>query len=50
MKKHNEFKGMPLYYFTQLLALALGLDPALCRFELNYGEPESLLRVKNLLP
>jgi len=49
-KKHNGFKGMPLFYFTQLLALALGLDPALCRFELNYGEPESLLREKNLLP
>jgi heterodisulfide reductase subunit B len=50
MKKHNEFKGMPLFYFTQLLALALGLDPELCRFELNYGEPELLLREKNLLP
>ena len=50
MKKHNEFKGMPLFYFTQLLSLALGLDPELCRFELNYGEPELLLREKNLLP
>jgi heterodisulfide reductase subunit B len=49
-KTHNRFKGMPLFYFTQLLALALGLDPALCRFELNYGEPELLLREKNLLP
>jgi heterodisulfide reductase subunit B len=49
VKKHSEFKGMPLFYFTQLLALALGLDPALCRFELNYGSPESLLREKGLL-
>jgi len=49
-KNHNGFRGMPLFYFTQLLALALGLDPALCRFELNYGGPESLLREKNLLP
>jgi heterodisulfide reductase subunit B len=49
-KKHSGFKGMPLFYFTQLLALALGLDPALCRFELNYDEPELLLREKNLLP
>jgi heterodisulfide reductase subunit B len=40
---------MPLFYFTQLLALALGLDPKLCRFELNYGDPESLLREKKLL-
>jgi len=50
MKKHSEFKGMPLFYFTQLLALALGLDPQVCHFELNYGSPESLLREKNLLP
>ncbi len=49
-KGRNGFRGMPLFYFTQLLAIALGLDPALCRFELNYGEPESLLREKNLLP
>jgi heterodisulfide reductase subunit B len=49
MKKHSEFKGMPLFYFTQLLALALGLDPQVCHFELNYGSPESLLREKNLL-
>lgn len=49
MKKHSEFKGMPLFYFTQFLALALGLDPQVCHFELNYGSPESLLREKNLL-
>jgi len=49
MKKHSEFKGMPLFYFTQLLALALGLDPQVCNFELNYGSPESLLREKDLL-
>jgi heterodisulfide reductase subunit B len=49
MKKHSEVKGMPLFYFTQLLALALGLDPQICHFELNYGGPESLLRGKNLL-
>jgi heterodisulfide reductase subunit B len=48
-KKRNEFKGMPLFYFTQLLALALGLGPQACHFELNYGSPESLLREKNLL-
>jgi heterodisulfide reductase subunit B len=50
VKKHDGFRGMPLFYFTQLLALALGLDPQVCHFELNYGSPESLLREKNLLP
>ncbi|MCK4843502.1 MAG: CoB--CoM heterodisulfide reductase iron-sulfur subunit B family protein [Dehalococcoidia bacterium] len=50
VKRRDEFKGMPLFYFTQLLALALGLEPQVCHFELNYGNPESLLQKKNLLP
>jgi len=50
IKKGSGFKEMPLFYFTQLLALALGLGPQVCRFELNHGSPESLLREKNLLP
>ena len=50
MKKHSEFKGIPLVYFTQLLALALGLGPRVCHFELNHGSPELLLKGKNLLP
>ncbi|MDH4067881.1 MAG: CoB--CoM heterodisulfide reductase iron-sulfur subunit B family protein [Dehalococcoidia bacterium] len=49
MKKNSGFRRMPQFYFTQLLALALGLDPKICHFELNYGKPESLLRIKNLL-
>jgi heterodisulfide reductase subunit B len=49
LKKHSEFKGIPLVYFTQLLALALGLGPQVCHFELNHSSPESLLREKNLL-
>jgi heterodisulfide reductase subunit B len=48
-KKQSGFTEMPLFYFTQLLALALGLGPQVCRFELNHGSPESLLREKNLL-
>ena len=50
VKKRAEFREMPIFYFTQLLAIALGLDPQVCHFELNYGDPESLLREKNLLP
>ena len=49
VKKNSGFRRMPLIYFTQLLALALGLGPQVCHFELNYGSPESLLREKNLL-
>ncbi|OGN96544.1 MAG: hypothetical protein A2Z77_00825 [Chloroflexi bacterium RBG_13_51_36] len=50
IKKGSGFKEMPLIYFTQLLALALGLGPQACHFELNHGGPESLLKEKNLLP
>jgi heterodisulfide reductase subunit B len=49
-KKQSGLKEMPLFYFTQLLALALGLGPGVCHFELNHGRPESLLRGKNLIP
>jgi len=49
IKKGSVLKEMPLFYFTQLLALALGLDPKICHFELNHGRPESFLRMKNLL-
>jgi heterodisulfide reductase subunit B len=49
-RKQSGFKEMPLFYFTQLLALALGLGPQVCHFELNHGSPESLLKEKNLLP
>jgi heterodisulfide reductase subunit B len=49
MKKQSGFTGIPLFYFTQLLAIALGLGPQVCHFELNYGSPESFLKEKNLL-
>jgi len=49
MKKQSGLREMPLFYFTQLLALALGLAPQVCHFELNHGSPESLLKEKNLL-
>jgi len=47
--KQSGFKEMPLFYFTQLLAIALGLGPQVCHFELNHGNPESLLKEKGLL-
>lgn len=48
-RKQSGFKEMPLFYFTQLLALALGLGSQVCHFELNHGGPELLLKEKNLL-
>jgi len=48
----NTFEGMkevPVYYFTQLLALALGVGEEVCHFELNRGVSAELLKIKNLL-
>jgi len=48
-RKYRDFKGLPILYFSQLLALALGLDPKVCRFELNYQDPQPLLKNKEVL-
>jgi heterodisulfide reductase subunit B len=48
-EKQSGFKEMPIFYFTQLLAIALGLGSQVCHFELNHGNPESLLKQKGLL-
>ena len=50
LEKYPDFTGMPIIYFTQLLALAVGVSPGLCRFDLNFGEVEALLEKKGLLP
>jgi heterodisulfide reductase subunit B len=47
--RYNDFKSIPIFYFSQLLALALQLDPQLCHFELSYGEPLHLLKSKQLV-
>jgi len=45
----SDFKPLPIVYFSQLLALALGVDPAVCRFDLNFGDAEKWLTIKGLL-
>ena len=42
-------KNVPTYYFTQLLSLALGLDAAVCHFELNDRISVELLKNKQCL-
>lgn len=49
IQKYENFTGVPTLYFTQLLALALGLDEKVCRFDLNYIDPRPLLRGKGLI-
>jgi len=48
-QKYSDFQGLPIIYFTQLLALALGVDPTVCRFDQNFGEPQTLLQSKRLI-
>lgn len=40
---------LPIFYFTQLLAIALGLDPEICRFDLHNINPRPLLQEKNII-
>jgi heterodisulfide reductase subunit B len=42
-------QGLPIVYFTQLLSLALGIDPKVCKFENHYISPEKVLRAKNII-
>ncbi len=42
-------KNVPTYYFTQLLAVALGLDSEICHFELNSKVSVELLKEKKCL-
>lgn len=47
--KHVDFRGIPVFYFTQLLALALGLGSDVCHFDLHYRDPRPLLMSRKVL-
>lgn len=49
MAKGNIAKNIPTVYFTQLLALALGVAPDVCHFELNDAKAVELLATKKCL-
>ena len=47
----TEFKGykqIPIYYYTQLIAIALGLDPKICGFDQHMVDPNLLLKKKGV--
>jgi len=48
-EEHPSFHEIPVLYFTQLMALALGLGADRCGFHRNYVNPEPLLRRKGLI-
>ena len=46
MAKGKITASVPTFYFTQLLAMALGVDPEACHFELNDKKAVQLLEAK----
>jgi len=49
LSKFEGMKEVPIYYFTQLLALALGITGEELHMELNRASSQELLKTKNLL-
>ncbi len=48
-QKYAEFKKMPILYFTQLMAIALGCGEKELRLDLHYIDPKPLLAEKGLI-
>lgn len=48
MAKGKITANVPTFYFTQLLAMALGVNPEVCHFELNDVKALQLLEAKNI--
>jgi len=48
-KRNPDFINLPVFYFTQLLGLALNIDRADLMLEENYISPTELLKTKKLL-
>ena len=49
VQKFPEFKHIPILYFTQLMAIALGCPEEALRFDLHNIDPKPILREKGLL-
>jgi len=43
------YKQIPIYYYTQLIAIALGLNPEVCGFDQHVVDPLMLLKKKGVL-
>lgn len=49
LRDHLDFKKIPVFYFTQLLGIAMGLDVQTLGFEQNAVDPIPLLKGKGLI-
>lgn len=48
-KQMSKQYNLPIFYFTQLLGLALGIDEKILNLEIHYINPKPLLKQKGLL-
>jgi len=48
-EKYLGFRSVPVFYFTQLLGIAMGLDYRTLGFDQNFVDPLPLLKEKGLL-
>jgi len=48
-QKYLDFKMVPIFYFTQLLGIAMGLDDRILGFEQNFVDPLPLLKEKGFM-
>jgi len=48
-KMFNGYKQLPVFYYTQLIAVALGLDPSIYGFDQHAVDPTLLLKKKGVL-
>lgn len=49
VQKYPEFKSIPIFYFTQILAVALGCPEESLRLDLHYVDPKPILKEKGLI-
>lgn len=49
VQKYPEFKHIPILYFTQIMAIALGCPEEALRFDLHYIDPKPILKEKGLI-
>ena len=47
--KHGDFQEMPVFYVTQLMAIAFGLENECYGFDQNHIDPKPLLQSKSLI-
>ncbi|MCK4645247.1 MAG: CoB--CoM heterodisulfide reductase iron-sulfur subunit B family protein [Candidatus Aminicenantes bacterium] len=49
VREYPEFKNIPILYFTQLMAIALGCPEEVLRLDLNFIDPKPILKEKGLI-